>query len=76
VEKEPNEWKELDFLKWVNEKIGEELFRVNVSLEDRKERWHCRFKKLLDETISRCKSFIEVDSDQKPFFITALKSAT
>lgn len=60
----------------MNEKKRDELFRINVSLEDRKERWHFRFKKLLDEIISRCKICTEVDSDPNPIFKTALKSAT
>ncbi|KAF0354455.1 hypothetical protein F8M41_014994 [Gigaspora margarita] len=69
----PNEWKELGFLKWVSEKDGNELFRVSISFEDRKQRWHNRFKKLLEDVISQYKSLYE-DGDYST--ITALKSAT
>ncbi|CAG8687294.1 2273_t:CDS:10 [Dentiscutata erythropus] len=78
IEKKPNEWKELDFLKWLNEKEYK-LVHTNLPIQERKGKWHGLFKKSLEIVRSRCKSFLEqaTTNDQdhlKSFAKTALKS--
>ena len=73
-ERKPNEWRELDFLIWMNEK-GESLFPTNIKPEDRQERWHKYFKKLLGYVISWCRSVNSEDQDLNTFATNALNSA-
>ncbi|CAG8624498.1 4531_t:CDS:10, partial [Diversispora eburnea] len=80
IERTPNEWNELDFLNWLNER-DDKLFCTNIPLKDRKTRWHGRLKKALENVRSRCKSYLEQattnDRDHlKSFATTALRSST
>ncbi|RUS35524.1 hypothetical protein BC938DRAFT_480697 [Jimgerdemannia flammicorona] len=83
IERQPNEWREVDFLSWLNEK-RDVLFKKNMLIEDRMGQWHYIFKKLLDSVKYRSKSLLEfpqqvtedIDVDDLITFAdTALKSA-
>ncbi|CAG8660319.1 210_t:CDS:2, partial [Paraglomus brasilianum] len=73
VENKPEDWKEIDFLLWIN-KNRENLITGNTS-RDRQTKWHNYFHDLLDAIIFRCKDLIKNKADDE-FIKFAMHSAT
>jgi hypothetical protein len=56
--KNPREWKEKDFLLWLEEN-GENLHTGNRTSQDRQIKWHKCFLKSLEAVISHCQCFLD-----------------